>query len=132
MCANSAWVRLISLDIVLLEVLRQYYRRSKITSCVQSTTNFSYVPRGIGRRIVSSSKHWTPKLVSREFPLDWFRSYFCGRSTLIVIDNGYSDSQDMCYGLPQVSIAGPTFCHSPKSLKLILAIFKSLEFTEYN
>ncbi len=40
--------------------------------------------------------------------LDWFRSYFSGRTTRVLIENTYSEPQDMCYGLPQGSIVGPT------------------------
>ena len=39
--------------------------------------------------------------------LNWFRSYFSGRSTQILIDGVYSRTCDMSYGLPQGSIVGP-------------------------
>ncbi|XP_071806978.1 uncharacterized protein [Asterias amurensis] len=39
--------------------------------------------------------------------LEWFKSYFSGRTTQVLIDNTYSASHDMLYGLPQGSIVGP-------------------------
>ena len=39
--------------------------------------------------------------------LEWFKSNFSGRTTQVLIDNTYSASHDMLYGLPQGSIVGP-------------------------
>ena len=39
--------------------------------------------------------------------LEWFKSYFSGRTTQVLIDNTHSASHDMLYGLPQGSIVGP-------------------------
>ena len=39
--------------------------------------------------------------------LDWFKSYFTGRTTCVLINDNFSNSLDMEYGLPQGSIVGP-------------------------
>ena len=39
--------------------------------------------------------------------LNWFKSYFSGRSTRVLINGKYSESKNMEYGLPQGSIVGP-------------------------
>ena len=38
--------------------------------------------------------------------LDWYRSYFTGRTTCVFINDSFSHSLDMEYGLPQGSIVG--------------------------
>ena len=39
--------------------------------------------------------------------LQWFGSYLGGRSHCIFINGSYSDTFDLCFGVPQVSCLGP-------------------------
>lgn len=43
----------------------------------------------------------------RGIALEWFKSYFNGRTTKVCINNTFSDHHRMDYGLPQGSIVGP-------------------------
>lgn len=41
--------------------------------------------------------------------LDWFRSYFMGRSQFVFMDGSRSDVDPVCTGVPQGSVLGPLF-----------------------